>query len=158
MKNKKGFLLGEHTLKTIIGVIAVLLLLYLLVVLYSSFTDKTSFKRAEATLESLSEKMLDAKSGTEDVSLPLLEPNSWRLISYPGFEKPEQCIDDCICLCEGIRIRDRWKLFWTDTQLEKCDIRGICKNFGESINNFEIKIRADVEIEYDEGYIITEVE
>jgi len=152
MKNKKGFLLGEYTLKTIIAVLAVLLLLYLLFVLYSSFTDKQNFERAEATLDNLNEKMIDAKSGNA-VSLPLLEPNSWLLISYTGLAKPEACTDNCICLCAD-GVRDKLKL-WQD-QIDRCDVRGVCKNFDENINEFTIKIRTDVNIKYDDGYVIEE--
>ncbi len=152
MKSKKGFLLGEYTLKMIIGVLCVLLLLYLLFVFYSSFTDKQNFQRAEATLESLSEKMVDAKSGA--VSLPLLEPNGWKLISYSGAEKPEACTSTCICLCAD-RIRDKWKI--GQDQIDKCDVRGVCKNFDDKINDFNIKIRVEVDIEYKNGgYIIKE--
>ena len=137
----------------IIGVLCVLLLLYLLFVFYSSFTDKQNFQRAEATLESLSEKMIDAKNSQETVTLPLLEPNGWRLISYTGVEKPEACTSNCICLCAD-RIRDKWL---GQNQIEKCEVRGVCKNFDEKINDFNIKIRTDVNVEFEGGgYIMTE--
>ncbi len=154
-RDKRGFLLGEYTLKIIIAVLSIILLLYLLFIFYSSFTEKQNFKRAESTLGSLDEKMIDAKSG--EISLPLLEPNGWRLISYSGIEKPDACTENCICLCEAVET-GKWKkgLIWADTQIEKCETRGVCKNFDEKINEFNIKIRTDVNIKYDNGYIIEE--
>jgi len=158
MKNKKGFLLGEYTLKIIIAVLCILLLLYLLSVLYSSFTDEKNFNRAKETLDNLNEKMVDAK--TSAVSLPLLEPNGWRLISYIGLEKPEACTKNCICLCEDVKTgRFKKAYIWADTQIEKCNIRGVCKNFDDKIEEFNIKLRNNVDIEYkDEGFVISESE
>jgi len=152
MKSKKGFMLGEYTLKMIIAVLCILLLVYLLFSFYSSFTNKKDLNDAKETLNSLSEKMIDAKNKQERVTLPLLEPDGWRLIGYSGTEKPEQCTSNCICLCAD-RLRDRW----FKDQIEKCEAIGVCKNFDKSINLFNIKIRADVNIEYTgSAYIITE--
>ena len=145
--NKKGFLLGEYTLKVVIAGISLLLLVYLLFSLYSSFINEKNFKRAEATLNSLNEKMINVKNSGNG-SIPLLEPNGWRLISYISGEKPEKCSNYCICLCEGIEIKDRMKLIWAPSQKEKCNIRGVCKEIDVSINEFNIGIRNDVYIEF----------
>jgi len=156
--NKRGFMLGEYTLKMIIAIFCIILLLYLLFNFYSSFTAKQNFTRAEATLNSFIEKMGDAKKNPGNlVSLPLLEPNNWILISYSGLEKPESCTKDCICLCEGVNWKDKAK-FWSGiNQLDKCEIRGVCKNFMEKINNLNIKLRTEINIEYkDGGYVISE--
>lgn len=153
-------MLGEYTLKVIIAVLCILLLLYMLFNFYSSFTDKKNFARAEATLNSLSEKMIDAKNAQDTaVSLPLLEPNGWRLISYSEAEKPKQCTRNCICLCEDVNWKDRAQFWGGTTQLDKCEMRGACKNFEEKINDFNIKIRIDVNVEYkNRGYLISEKE
>jgi len=158
--NKKGNLLGEYTLKIIISAMALLLLLYLLFVLYSTFTDKQSFARAEATLESLNEKMADARENqTGSESIPLLEPNGWRLISFApslsAADKPDKCQKNCICLCEDEDTA--WKLWWAKDQIEKCNIRGVCKNYDAGINDLKIELRKDVEVKFQGGnYVITE--
>jgi hypothetical protein len=144
-KDKKAFLLGEYTLKVIIAVLALVLLVYLLFSFYSSFTGEKDLAKARATMQDLQEKMLDAKN--EEVSLPLLEPNGWRLISYK-LGGPQECTANCICLCS--------KEGWFSDQVEKCDSRGICKNFQEEINEFNIKLRTDINIKYNNGYIISE--
>ena len=156
--DRRANMLTEHTLKVIIAVMSLLLLLYLLFSLYSSFTGKQNFKRAEATLENLNEKMIDASNSGKKQSIPLLEPNGWVLVSYGAGEKPDKCTDNCICLCEDEKV-GRWKWFLADNQIEKCNIRGECKNFEEKINEFKIKLRKDVEVEFDDGwYTIVGVE
>ncbi len=149
--NKKGFMLGEYTLKVIIAIFCIILLLYLLFSFYSSFTDKKNINGATSTLNDLSEKMIDAKNEQERVTLPLLEPNGWRLIGYSTGDRPEQCTGNCICLCA-----DRWRDRWFKDQIEKCEAIGVCRNFDVNINTFNIKIRTDVNIDYDRGYVITE--
>lgn len=157
IRDKRGDLLSEYTLKVIIAAISLLLLLYLLFALYASFTNKQNFERAGATLENLNEKMVDARNLNVMQSIPLLEPNGWVLLSYISGEKPGECQENCICLCEGIRIRDRWKLWWTDSQVEKCNQRGVCKDYTEGLNKFEIELRKDVNVEFKGGqYVITE--
>ena len=128
-----------------------LLLLYLLTVLYSSFTSKQSFERAEATLEGLDEKMVDARNNNEKQTHVLLEPNGWKLVSYTGGEKPDECQDNCICLCAS------WKRDWLKSEVDKCNVRGVCKDYTEDLGDFEIKIddETDIEIEFDGGkYVI----
>ena len=154
--NRKANMLTEHTLKVIIAVMSLLLLLYLLFSLYSNFTGKQNFKRAEATLENLNEKMIDAQNTGEKQSIPLLEPNGWVLVSYGVGEKPDKCTDNCICLCEDVGFRDRLKFLAGIDQVEKCNIRGECKNFKEKINEFKIELRKDVEVEFDEGWYAIE--
>jgi len=155
--HKKAMLLAEYSLKMIIAILVLLLLLYLFFAWYSSLIEKQNFQRAEATLESLKEKMSDAKNGIDTEPLPLLEPNSWKLISYTSAVRPESCFKNCICLCEDIKWTDKAKVFWTPTQLDKCDIRGVCKDFEESLNDFEIILRSSVNIEYKEGgYVISQ--
>jgi hypothetical protein len=146
--NKKGdFMLGEYTLKMVIAVLCLLLLVYLLFSFYSSFTNKQDLSKARGTLDTLSEKMSQAKSKSDgEAYVPLLNPDGWRLIGYSGTEKPQQCINNCICLCAN-RLGDRW----VKDQIEKCEAIGVCKDFDESINEFNIKIMANIVIKYEEG-------
>ena len=153
--NKKGMLLAEYSLKMIIAILALLLLIYLFSVWYSSLIDKQNFQRAEATLGDLKDRMVDAKKNIQ--VFPLLEPNSWKLISYTGPVLPEACFKNCICLCEDVKWTDKAKVFWIPTQLDKCNVRGVCENFDEFFNEFEIILRSSVKVEYkDGGYIINQ--
>ena len=154
--NKKANLLGAYTLKVIIAVISLLLLIYLLVSLYASFSNEKNFTNAKATLKNLDEKMIDARKLGVKQTLPLSEPNGWKLISYLSTDKPEQCIDNCICLCEDEetgKYERAW--IWAHDQVEKCEVRGVCENYKEKLNAFNVTLRSDVEIEFKSGaYII----
>jgi len=146
-------MLGEYTLKMIIAVLCIILLLYLLFSIYSSFTDKKNIQKAEATLDSLVEKMNDAK--TKATTLPLLEPNAWILMGYTGNQKPIKCLKNCICLCPE---RGTWDSVKGTDQIDKCDLSGVCRDIEYNFNSFNIIInRQDINIEYkDGGYIINE--
>jgi len=151
MKNKKAELLAEHTLKVIIAIMSVLLLLYLLFSVYSSYTQKKNFARAEGTLNSLIEKMNEAKNNNIETNIPLLEPKGWRALSYIQGEIPGSCSGKCICICEGLGIKDKLK-FWSGlNQADKCEIRGVCKNIQEKINEFNLKLRVEIGIKYNQG-------
>jgi hypothetical protein len=148
-KNKKAEILAEQTLKIIIAVMALLLLLYLLFALYSSFSQKKNFKNAEATLENLDKRMVDARLNKEKQYYILKEPDGWRLIGYKSGVKPEECFDNCICLCED---EGGWWIFWDwDDQVEKCNVRGVCNDYVQDLNDIDIELRKEVEIEYKDG-------
>lgn len=115
MKNKRGFLLAEETLKIVIALIGISFLIYLLVSLY--MTNKTSKKLelAKATLEHLVEEI---DSGASEVEI--YNPEGWVVSSW-SFEKilPRACSnvgwENCLCICESP---------WVDTGgnfLDNCD-------------------------------------
>lgn len=137
MKNKKAFLLGEYTLKIIVGVLCILLLVYLLYSLYSNSQDERDLKMAESTLDELVEKMDEAKTG-ESQTLILLNPEKWIMISYDEEDKkPEQCTGNCVCICSNDE--PGWELFSSDVDL--CNSVGVCKTFEDKINKIEYQIR-----------------
>jgi len=123
MKSKKAFLLGEYTLKIIIGVLSLLLLIYLLYSLHSNSQDERDLKMAEATLDELVGKMEEAKTG-DSQTLTLLNPVGWNIYTFrKDFQyKPIACEDNCICVCE----HDFNKI-----NAKNCDAQGVCKNFNE---------------------------
>lgn len=145
--NKKANLLGEQTLKIIISAIALLLLIYLLFALYSTFSEKKNLEKAEATLRSLDERLSDARK-TNQSEFPLLEPEGWRLIYFEkGEEQPNSCLKNCLCLCKD-------ESFF-DSQIEKCSNEGACKDYDYTFNNVNIELRSDVSIKYvGGGYVI----
>lgn len=92
--DKKGFLLGEFTLKTIIAVLCLVLLFMLLLSIYNAFKDASTV-RAESTLEeviSLMNKVPD--KGTEKYIL--LEPKGWKFVFHEN--GMADCIGSCLCL------------------------------------------------------------
>lgn len=147
MKDRKGFLLAEYTLKAVVAGISLLLLVFLFISIYSSFMDKKKLEQAGNTLNGLYEKMIIVKNSENTENFVLLEPRGWKLLGYSK-NKPEICNKNCICLCEDLGIKDK---ITGIIQSEKCSIKGVCKNFDEKINSFDIELRNEVSIIYREG-------
>ncbi len=132
MRNKKGFLLAEETLKIIIAVICIGFLVYFLMSLY--FTNKSSkdLEFAEASLNKLIDEI---KSGITEVEI--YNPKDW-VISVWFDELPKTCSniawDKCICICKG-------PVFW-ENLLDNCDKEGFCleNNLKLDIEEKSIKI------------------
>ena len=100
MKNKKGFLLAEETLKIIIAVIAIGFLVYFLVSLY--FSAKAS-KETEQSEETLNFILSEAAAGRAGVDV--YNPKNWWILFKDGE----------LCICE-------------DNNAESCEDKGICLN------------------------------
>jgi|GEM_PF-847174 len=135
IKDKRGNLLGEFSLKTVISIISILLLVFLLFNIYSTFSDKSDLKKAEGSLERVDEKINEAaKNGVaEDV---LYEPKKWALLHYAE-GGPNSCLGKaCICICAEPGLLSFKK------QIEKCNSAGACKNLKEKVIGFE-KIKID---------------
>ena len=124
MKNKKGFLLGEETLKIIIAVIGIIFLVFLLVSVYFSVTGAQDSKYAEASKILISNEITRINNGGEYNSAGILIPNpaGWYIFSFiEGDKKPNLCTgQNCICLCRNILI----DVF--DRQIKECDSKGTC--------------------------------
>jgi len=126
-KNKRGFLLGEETLKMVVAVICIGFLVYLLVAVYFNVTGEQKLK--EATL-SLNDKVLpeiiklNENSEFSSAELHVPNPAGWIILSFVSAEeKPNSCAgQNCICICEEV-FPD---LF--DWQINRCDKKGICGN------------------------------
>jgi hypothetical protein len=154
IKNKNANMLAEQTLKIIIAAMALLLLLYLLFALYSSFTQKQEFARAEGTLKDLGEVMLDARRKGTTETYYLTKPDGWKLLTYKtGREQPKECIQNCLCLCED---EPGWWAFWDwDDQIAKCNKRGVCKNYREDLNDVDEELRFHADVKFSGGkYVI----
>ena len=125
MKNKKGFMLGEYTLKIIIAVLCLLLLVYLLFSLYNNSKEERDLKLAKATLEDLGGKMEKAKEDGSIENVALLNPQAYSLGYWNQGEKgPEGCYGNCLCLC-GTYTRTDWL---GGNRIERCT-NPICKHF-----------------------------
>ncbi len=140
MKSKKGFMLGEYTLKIIIAVICIVLLIYLLYSLYSGYIDDKNRKLAEASLEELGEKMEEAKVYWGSSEMVLLGPDSWlgywenskdaRFIGFFKAKPPKECIENCLCLCLGQFTMTEWG---KDKDKVAFCKKPVCKNFDERV-------------------------
>jgi len=140
MKNKKGFLLAEETLKLIIAIIAIGLLAYLLMSLYFSAKTSKEMEQARETLPFLMNETIAGRT-----SVDIYNPKGWWLGSWPHevekgilffkereIQFPKTCsnlgLASCICICE-------------EENAESCDNDGIClDNKGFSIEGNSIKI------------------
>ena len=131
MKNKKGLLLAETTLKIIIAVICLAFLAYFLMSLYFNKVDAENLELAKASLEHLVEEINAGNSGVE-----IYNPEGWVILSWPyEGEKPSSCLnmgwDDCLCICDNPGIFDTAKDLFTghnkiQSFAEECDENGIC--------------------------------
>ena len=117
IKNKKGFLLGEETLKIIMALIALAFLVYFLGSLYFNHIKNQEKEEAKATLEFL---LKEINRGAEKIDI--FNPDGWLIVSFSnGKDKPESCEGkNCICICE-----DRG-----------CDV-GVCKESEKEIGIYE---------------------
>jgi len=164
MKNKRGFMLGEYTLKIIIAVLCLLLLFYLLFSLYSNSVDARNLQLAESTLEELVEKMEEARING-DAKMILLNPEKWIMVSYSKEDKkPNQCFGNCICICTNPTYKTKGH-----TDISLCNENGVCNDFEYLIKKFEFSIiersnyilkgaseTNEIKINYEnDGFIIT---
>jgi hypothetical protein len=135
-KNKKGFLLGEETLKIVIAVICIGFLIYLLVSLYFSTKTSNDLELAKSSLNFLMSEINSGKT-TADI----YNPEGWQLGSWPhiahspisaggvalrlGKQYPKTCLNlgwtSCICICP-------------EDNEDSCDSDGICLNNPQNFN------------------------
>ena len=103
--NKKGFLLGEETIKLILAVIAIIFLVVFVVYLYNNFSQDKGLEQAKSSLEHLITAVTSGDSQAE-----IYSPKDWIIISWPqqlmGTEISfEQCTkngwSNCLCFCHS---------------------------------------------------------
>lgn len=100
MKDKKGFLLAEETIKMVIGVICIVLLVYLLFAIYNSKNDKLEREQALASLKLVKETFEKNISQVE-----IFNPEDFFVVSWPNDgEIPSKCSnlgwENCMCVCK----------------------------------------------------------
>ena len=147
-KSRKGFLLGEETLKMVIAVICIAGLAYLLFAVYVSVKDSKDLEIAKESLDFLSQEIEDEKTSVE-----IYNPRGWVILSWPYQNEgklPKFCLNagwgSCICI-----VKDANQLIsslpFTDSLrenlLENSDSSGVClnteKNFQVEDGSIEIK-------------------
>jgi hypothetical protein len=102
--NKRGFLLGEETVKIILAVIAILFLILFIVYLYNNFTQNKDLTNAKSSLANLVSQI---NSGATQVNI--YNPPDWIIISWPQqiggtVVSFDQCTkngwSNCLCFCQ----------------------------------------------------------
>ena len=146
MKNKKGFLLAEETLKIIVSVIAITFLIYFLTSLYNINQDNRDLELAQTSLEHLIEEVK-----AESSSVDIYNPKGWSILSWVEGNNPRSCSnfdwEKCICMCEYPWIKGENRF------LKKCDDVGYCLeaeniSISDYININEVPLKLN--IVYDE--------
>lgn len=105
MKNKKGMILPEETLKLIIGTIVLVSLLVILIAVYYTVTFNKDLKLAEKSLENL---LIYLDSGQMN-TIKIFNPTRWHILSWSLFEKEQSTFPDscpyygksCVCFCSN---------------------------------------------------------
>lgn len=126
MRGKKGFLLGEETVKIIIAVIALGFLVYLLVAIYFNSQKDEEQEQAKASLD-----YLITEIASESEEIEIYSPSGWSILSWPFDGKsPEVCSSlgwsSCICICETPSFTS-FELRTSGNYLDNCNENGVCK-------------------------------
>ena len=134
MKNKKGFLLAEETLKIVIAVICIGFLVYFLTALYFAKINNEKLRYAKAILEDSEESIKTViervrLGRNEELLFQLKNPKGWYLVGFIDKPKPNSCLDQsCLCICEGVSSLSPYKFTQGDQerQANKCNKKGTC--------------------------------
>ncbi len=152
--NKKGFLLGEETVKIILAVIAILFLVIFIVYLYNSYSGSKDLTQAKASLTHLID---DINSGsTQEI---IYNPSGWLIASFPeiiGGTYPiggskyysatlKQCTSNkwahCLCLCPAATSPPgpdgKMQIESVDSIVTSCESKAVCQESDFNINYFD---------------------
>ncbi len=147
--DKKGFLLGEETLKIIVAVVCLGFLVYFLSALYFSNANSKEKIQAEETIYRISDVVKNNQINLESVEM--LNPAGWYLLSFVNVQKPNVCVGkNCLCICS--------KSIFPKNQLTNCNKEGACL-IVDNLQNFgEIKIEksgaTSIEIDKTNGVVV----
>lgn len=153
--DKKGFLLGEETLKVILAVIAICFLVFLLFALYFATSGDEEKEQAQATLTnstgSVKFMVERVRSGVSPEEKGLINsPKGWNIFTFVGEDKkPNFCAgENCICICDEVWV-DNFLGIVNDRQLKECDEKGVCLVISDLQNkklNVEIKVGTPITV------------
>jgi len=130
IQNKRGFLLGEETIKIIIGLIVIILLVVFLANLYYNKVKEEKQKQAFASISEptkIKEKInLIAGGNFGPHEVNIIAPVGWYIFTFTGNEiRPNACAgENCLCICS--KVYDIWFVDDRERQTEECDESGAC--------------------------------
>lgn len=134
--NKRGFLLGEFTLKVLVAIVCIVVLLFLLFKVYQNFTGQNELMQADASLNALGEEITSAVLNDEVRDYIILNPKGWVLVYFGvNDQRPNKCNGNCLCICEE-------KGFFGE-QSSACDKKGMCKNVAYSVTGIDKSVKID---------------
>lgn len=88
IKNKRGFLLGEETLKIILAVICIIFLVYLLGSLYYNSVRDKEVPLAKASVEYI---IKEVNAGATEIQI--YNPEGWEILNFK---------ENLLCICKNI--------------------------------------------------------
>lgn len=127
IKNRNGeesTFLATEVVKILVAVICVAFLTYLITQVWYGANKSPNLKKAEASLELISNEILRINEGGEanPTGILISNPAGWDILSFSENEKPNLCAGEkCICICDVYSF-DNLK-----SQTKKCDKTGVCK-------------------------------
>ncbi|MEK6817669.1 MAG: hypothetical protein AABX80_02600 [Nanoarchaeota archaeon] len=146
LNNKKGMLLAEETLKTVIAVIVIIFLVYFLANLYLGKLKDDTMKKSEQLLiksDQSIKNVIDSLKEGESKNLILEQisdwsGDNWNLFSFTGnSEKPNSCAGkSCLCICDDVLGADSFDFV---KQANECNKKGVCA-IVSNLKNEELNI------------------
>jgi hypothetical protein len=100
MRNKRGFLLGEETIKLILAVVAIIFLVMFVVYLYNNFSQNKELEQAKSSLAHLTSEITAGS-----IEVQIYNPKDWGVALFSSKENlPKSCLtagwNSCICICK----------------------------------------------------------
>lgn len=152
LRNKKGMLLAEETLKTVIAVIVIIFLVYFLASLYFGNLKSEAIKKSEQMLiksdqsiKNVIESLRDGES--RNFILQRVQGgfgDNWHLFSFTEIdqEKPNSCAGkSCLCICDDVLGEDSFGFF---KQAKECSKDGVCTIVSDLKNEkIDIELKED---------------
>lgn len=126
--NKRGFYLGEYTLKVLVAVIVIVFVFIPLAVkLWGAVTGDNKVQQAEKSMELISSAIEQARENG-NFDFMIYSPKDWTILDFaPGQEEtPDKCkpeFNNCICICEGNMGPG------LSQNIGNCNSKSVCKGF-----------------------------
>jgi len=148
LKNKKGFLLAEETLKIILAVIGIGFLVFLLGSIYFNNVGEQKLKHAHEVLKGSEESLRNVidsvqrgegsmENGSAE-KFSFNNPEGWSLFSFTIKKDqniPRSCANkNCVCICDSLLIKKDF--LRGERQAKECAQEGDCIIVSD-LNKFE---------------------
>jgi len=124
--NKKGFLLGEETVKIVLAVIGITFLFVILFKIYYNYQTDQNVEIAKATLERLNTE-INAMPNGGTIDFEIYGPKDKLLLKWDSPNMPNTCANvgwqNCLCICKTTSIGRKLPLgsYLTNDQKKQCD-------------------------------------
>jgi len=152
MKNKRGFLLGEETVKIVIAVVVLIFLFGLLGKLYYSYSSNKELRQAEESLNYLLDEMSLMKV-SDKRSVDIWNPVKWCVVSEISGSMPDKCVSsgwtNCLCICVPSSVGSGVGTGLI-CDLKGCKAQSVCLS-SEKVETSPIVIEHSIQIEKESG-------